>query len=135
MMKKLYVLLVIVSMGSCSEEPDVSPDWIFGKWQLIESLISPGSIGKFKKVDSDNTIEFFEDSTFATNSPFCFTNTNHDQYTGTFDIEKMVILPTDCQTYNDSSMVELHYDFDSYNLIIYFSGCVEPCAGKYKKMD
>ena len=125
----------MVLMGSCSEEPDVTQAWIYGKWQLIETLISPGSIGKFEKVESDNTIEFFEDSTFTTNRPLCLTNENHNQYGGTYDLEKMIILPEDCQTYNDSSVVELHYDFDGNNLIIYYFGCIEPCAGKYKKID
>ncbi|NNJ37670.1 MAG: hypothetical protein HKP23_00325, partial [Flavobacteriaceae bacterium] len=58
-MKKLLLFFLLLSLACTSDDPEIE---ILGEWQLVEVLADPGDgSGKFKSVDSNKRITFFED--------------------------------------------------------------------------
>jgi len=130
-MKYLTILLAFtLTLVSCSNNNNSEKE-IVGEWKLIETLADPGDgSGVFQQIDSNKTIEFFNDNTFTSNGVLCFMSNETTSSTGTYLETESQIFPSDC----NNSELSLTYEITSSDLIIsYF--CIEPCKEKYEKSN
>ncbi|GAA4278767.1 hypothetical protein GCM10022259_34920 [Aquimarina mytili] len=118
---------------SCSDDDDtinISTD-IVGKWLLVEQLVDPGDgSGTFQPVDSDFTLEFFNNGTIvSTNGSLCdvFTSSN-DTSSGTFSLENTT-LNIGCE----DDVITIFFEKNEAELILNFI-CIEACAQKFRKL-
>ena len=118
----LFSLLLFACTKSSDNKTNVS---LIGKWRLTETLVDPGDgSGKWTKVNSDDYIQFTEDSTYQTNKP------------ATGDIVKFS-LPTDSTItfiYVTGQSSSYYYKINGNELTI-MGGCYEACGSKYVKQD
>ena len=64
---KFYSIFLLLFLKLCTRsEKEIYPkrDAIIGKWQLIETCISPGSACILKKIDNGVIIEFLENGEY-----------------------------------------------------------------------
>ncbi|NRD21498.1 hypothetical protein HNV08_15695 [Winogradskyella eckloniae] len=127
-MKKLvYILLVIITLVSCSDDDTEDADLI-GNWKLIEVLSDPGDgNGTFQDIDSEKTITFFEDGTFSSTESICNSATTDDLYIGVYTDSNLT--PDNC---SDSGWA-YNFVIDGNTLILSYP-CIEPCKEKYIKL-
>lgn len=131
-MKNVIVFLFLIGLlVSCSKDEEPNDTGLIGKWELIEVLNDPGDgSGDFMVVDSDKTIEFFEDGTVTSNGSLCFNGIDTDMASsGTYSIDEQTINAEGC-THGDRLT---HFELDGDILIISYL-CIEPCQAKYKKL-
>ena len=128
---------------SCSNDNDkhisVNPELI-GKWKLIETFEDPGDgSGVYESIDSEKTIEFFNNGTFTISGPLCGLSTTIGQNTtGNINYSSEILINDnslnsneECE-HNTSSKYGFH--IENSDLIIYWTACVEGCALKYQKL-
>ncbi|MEW7292002.1 lipocalin family protein [Aquimarina sp. 2304DJ70-9] len=133
---KIYIGFFICFIGlvSCSNDDDttvVMNTDLIGKWQLIEQLVDPGDgSGTFQPVDSQLTIEFFDNGTvISTNGSLCNMFTvSQDISSGTFSLDNNTI-NIGC----DDDVITIFFEKNGSELILNFI-CIEACAQKYKKV-
>ena len=117
-----FSLLLFACTKSSDNKTNVS---LIGKWRLTETLADPGDgSGKWTKVNSDDYIQFTEDSIYQTNKP------------ATGDIIKFS-LPTDSTItfiYVNGQTSRYYYKINGNELTI-MGGCYEACGSKYIKQD
>lgn len=137
------ILIVTGIIFSCSKDNDdqnfTTPNLI-GKWKLIETFEDPGDgSGIYKSIDSEKTIEFFNNGTFTINGPLCGLSTSvGENITGkvgnsSYSENKILISNEECDPNNPT--VEYGIVFKNSDLIIYYSACIEGCSHKYKKIN
>lgn len=130
-MKNILLILILIAstLYSCSKDKKVSS--LVGKWELIEQLADPGDgSGVFTAIESDKTLEFFEDGKVESNGNLCFMTADTKLSTvAKFNDETKKIFNTDC-----IDDFELTYEFDGENLILHYI-CIEACGHKYEKVN
>ncbi|MBT8205937.1 MAG: hypothetical protein KJO20_11230 [Eudoraea sp.] len=128
-MKKLLLFLLLLSLACTSDDPEIE---ILGEWQLVEVLADPGDgSGKFKSVDSNKRITFFEDGSYTSNGIICDFTTSAEEASGgqyTIDEDGYLIPCSDPVSYTVGLRLE-----DGF-LIISFP-CIEPCLQKFRKQS
>jgi len=130
-MKLNFLFLLLASslmFSSCSEDEEPQ---LVSKWKLIATLMDPGDgSGQFEPVDSEKTIELFEDGTYSSNSTLCHMNSEVGApTTGTYS--------TTDSTFSANCGIAptvLHYEMVGVNLVISYP-CFEPCREKYEAVD
>ncbi len=127
-------LICFIALASCSNDDDntvvVNTDLI-GKWQLVEQLLDPGDgSGIFRPVDSQLTIEFFDNGTvISTNGSLCnMFIESQDTSSGTFSLDDTT-LNIGC----GDDTITIFFQKMGPDLILNFI-CIEACAQKYKKL-
>lgn len=129
--KVLGSLVFILIFCSCSKEGVLSlKNQLVGNWIQIEILADPGNgSGVFRPVESNKTIEFFEDGIISSNGSLCdLTIEAENNSSGTYSIIDKTIIPIDCP---DNPM-KIRFDLDGSNLIISYP-CIEGCMAKFIK--
>lgn len=115
-----------------------------GKWILTATYNDPGDgSGVYKSVDSEKTIEFFNNGTFSLNGPLCeLPITVGENSTGkvrnsSYSNNFRLISNEEC-TMDNSSFDDSPYEYialiKNSDLIIYYTACIEGCAQKYQKL-
>lgn len=143
-MKKLLVFLFLVGfLFSCSKDneiPNVVNPELFGKWKLIATFQDPGDgSGVFESIESEKTIEFFDNGTFSMNGPLCSLSTVvGENITGNVNSsdnspDNILNANQDCEWDNDVN--EYRVRIEGSDLVIYWTACVEGCAQKYQKLS
>jgi hypothetical protein len=120
----LLVLFVLISCSKSSENSNKIPASLIGRWNLTEYLADPGDgSGTWKHTETEDYIEFTQDSTVLSNKP------------GTGDITRFG-LP------NDSTILFIYPTYNitnSYkiegNQLTLMGGCIEACGSKYIKQN
>ena len=143
MTKKLFLMLTVTTIiFSCSKDDEnlnvINSDFI-GKWKLTETLQDPGDgSGVYESIDSEKTIEFFNNGTFSMNGPLCGLSTSvGENIMGQVRISKYSnnnILFSNEKCSTDNSSTEYIVVIEGSDLIIYYTACVEGCAQKYQKV-
>jgi hypothetical protein len=134
MKKKAVILISILFVFFDCSSDGLGKNSLIGKWKLIEVLADPGDgSGVFKPVDSNKTLEFFEDGFVRSNGSLCTFNIIADQESqGIYNTEDSSIIPDNC----NSNFIELKINFkiEGSRLILnYF--CIEACSEKYKRIN
>lgn len=82
-MKLSFLRIVALSLVLlCCRDKDDDNVSIIGTWKLSAQLIDPGDgSGRYQYVDSDKTITFYTNGTYASNGSFCNLNSDSDQST------------------------------------------------------
>ena len=132
---RVLILITAIVFVACSNNDD-SVD-LFGKWKLVEQLADPGDgSGVFITVNSNRTIEFFDDFTVVSNGALCIMSSEtSSESTGTFfSTEESssiggTILPDDCEFSN----AQIIYKVENNKLILSFL-CIEACQQKFVKI-
>lgn len=132
LMKYLTLLLSILLLGCADTQVGIGD--LTGTWRLVEILADPGDgSGTFQPVDSDNTIQFFNDLTFQTNNSLCgHLNPDSQTSVGAVDTTQMTLVIDGCEY--DGLQVEYHFELNEYGQFILYFPCIEPCANKYIKI-
>jgi len=141
-MKKILLTALATSLlfGSCSSDDSLNTANIVGLWRLTAILSDPGDgSGTFRGVDTNATIQFFEDGTFTASEIVCTFSLDSDsaeRTSGTYDLETMEVsiircgeVDVDGNTPNTSIGVVL----EEGNLILNFP-CIEACALRFRKI-
>lgn len=137
-----WVVFYLALLASCSDRDDLSsapiPELV-GVWRLVEQYADPGDgSGDFRKVDSDKTIEFFDDGIFSSNGNLCGLDiTSGDLVYGTYVIKDSLnsfsvnnyLTPEDCNILQD---YKVFVHMEGQSLILSYP-CIEGCAQKYRK--
>ncbi|MHA6281496.1 hypothetical protein ACXYMT_15075 [Salinimicrobium sp. CAU 1759] len=143
MTKKLFFYLTVTMIiFSCSKSDDnqnvINPDFL-GKWKLTETLQDPGDgSGVYERIDSEKTIEFFNNGTFSINGPLCGLSTSVGENimgqvrNSNYSNNNILLSNEKCST--DNSSTEYIVVIENSDLIIYYTACVEGCAQKYQKV-
>lgn len=143
MTKKLFFYLTVTMIiFSCSKSDDnqnvINSDFI-GKWKLTETLQDPGDgSGVYERIDSEKTIEFFNNGTFSINGPLCGLSTSVGENImgqvriSNYSNNNILFSNEKCST--DNSSTEYIVVIEDSDLIIYYTACVEGCAQKYQKV-
>lgn len=120
-------ILIVTYFSSCKKDENTT---VVNKWKLIEQYSDPGDgSGDFNPVESNKTIEFFDNGTVVSNGSLCNMSYDADgQSTATYN--DSTIIPQNCD-FEDYSIA---YEIQGNNLILYFL-CIEGCAQKYQKID
>ncbi len=132
-MKKIVIL--ILSFGllfSCKNDDDaIESTNLVGKWQLVEQLLDPGDgSGTFQPIDSELTLEFFDNGTIiSTNGSLCniFTQSGGTS-SGTFSLMENTI-NIECS----DNIIPISFERIGVGLVLNFP-CIEACAQKYRKI-
>lgn len=133
-------------MSSCSKnEPNtdlnnedkyVNPN-VLGIWKLIEVQVDYSSnetFGQYETVDSERTIEFFENGTFITNGTSRHMSiTIGDDNGGEFNSTNGTLDPYD-DCYFDEWGAKIKFRIEDSLLIIGNTSCVEGCGKKFEKL-
>jgi hypothetical protein len=130
-MKLNFLFLLLASsmlISSCSEDEEPQ---LVSKWKLIEILADPGDgSGQFESVESEKTIEFFEDGTYGSNSSLCYMGPEVGTgTTGTYSTADSTISP-----YCGIAPTVLHFEMVGADLVVSYP-CIEPCREKYEAVD
>lgn len=132
MIRYVLVILAVMSAFSCSKYSCTGEDEIsiIGKWKLVERLVDPGDgSGRYKKINTDRTVEFFEDGRVLFNQSICDADfVNGDTESGIYTENQTVIIP-DCFEGN----VFYRYSIQGSCLILSPS-CFEGCGDKYVRI-
>ncbi len=129
----VFIFLSFMILGSCSDDDDalnISAD-IVGKWLLVEQLVDPGDgSGTFQLIDSDFTLEFFDNGTVTSaNGSLCNVFTpSDDTSSGTFSLENKT-LTIGCE----DDVITIFFEKTGTELILTLI-CIEACAQKFKKL-
>lgn len=131
-MKTLFRTLLIFAViaSGCSEESDtVSGDVsITGKWQRIESYVSPGGETQWKTVKDGRIYNFKTDSTFTSNGPEC--------PEGTFSVNSDTLrLEFHCNYEETPRAMKFYFEGGDLFLTPVSPACVETCLYKYERID
>ena len=128
--KVLLIIVVFLALLNCSNDDDIT---IIGKWKLVQVLADPGDgSGVFRGIESNKTIEFFNDETFSSNGDFCFMTSSTDiESAGTYSEFDNKIFVEACR---NLAGTELSYRRQGKVLIISFF-CFEACAQKFIKIN
>jgi hypothetical protein len=138
MYKNILLFIICFCFLSCKKEGSFEKrDSIIGKWQLIETCISPGNSCVLQKIKNGQIIEFQENgeyllSNVAINSGFFECNgkwqkkinPNYSAY------QILDIMPT-C----NKSLVEIFYIFNADNTLNINPQCIEECRYTYKPVN
>lgn len=130
-MQKVFILLVFLSLFSCSEdEPLVVPELV-GTWRIIEVLADPGDgSGTFQPIAREKTVAFFESGEVISNGPLCGSlNQTSEIGQGVYSLQDSTITPF-CANLDFST--KIYFEFEGANLILNYP-CIERCAEKYLK--
>ncbi len=122
-MKRLILcILLLSSLLACKKNEQETE--LVGKYKLSEVLSDPGDgSGTFQPVNSNKTIEFFENSTIEAVGAVCSLNAEDEtEVSGTYSLIDSVIHTTSCTT--------LGFELNCNELIICIP-CIEPCKVKY----
>jgi hypothetical protein len=126
-----FLSLLLFTLLSCEKELIPLQGDLGGVWHLKEVLTDPGDgSGRFFKVTSDKTIQFFEDHTVTSNGNLC-----------DLSIESTV---TSTAKYSlvDSSFTSKNCNYTGRNVLfrlqssdtmLVYIPCFEPCVSKYVK--
>lgn len=131
-MKKVIILLVCLGLlFACNESDDNQENNLQSKWKLTEVLADPGDgSGTFQPIESDLTIEFYNDGTLKSNGLLCYMALESSEETsGTYSIVDNTISPDNC----DHSL-DFTIDSENSRLIISYP-CIEPCGLKFVKIN
>jgi hypothetical protein len=128
MKKTIIIAATFLIFFSCTRNENAS---LIGKWKLTEELIDIGNgKGEFKKVNAQQTIEFFQDGTFSSTVSLCqVPSGSGEKGTGTYSTDGNTIIPDNCA--EDGRGIT--YEISGSELILNFS-CIEPCKQKYVKV-
>ena len=129
-MKKLLILLSLLSAISCNKDDDKNADTeLIGKWGLIEILADPGDgSGTFHAVQSNKIIEFHSNGTITSNGTICDMSIESSNSTsGTYSIADSTISSIDC-----NNQMKIRFEKNGSSIIINYP-CFEPCRAKYVK--
>lgn len=141
-MKSLSILLVLfLQFCSNSEriEKEIFPkrDSIIGKWQLIETCISPGAACVLEKIENGFILEFKE------NGEYIVSNNKENegiyQCNGTYNlleietnpVRKVIELSPSC----NKALWNLFYNFNGDNTLNINPQCIEECRYTYKPIN
>ena len=131
MKKAIFIAatFLILFSGSCQKN---KPTAIIGKWKLTEELIDIGDgKGQFKKTETQQIIEFFEDGNFTSTTSLCqMPSENAKNGTGTFSTKENKIIPGNCAEPNR----DITFEINGQELILHLP-CIEPCAQKYVRIN
>ena len=128
MKTKFFAILFLLLLISCEKE--AAATGILGEWQLIAVLADPGDgSGKFRPVESDKRITFFENGEYFSNGLICEFTQHADgsaegSYTSTeegYQIECPGIPGFPISLRLDNGFLIISYP------------CIEPCMLKYRK--
>ena len=124
-MKLIIAAVILLGSSTCSKIENYTGSGIIGKWQLTESLISPGDMGVWTKADPNNPITISFSTTGTVN---VMPSNQYDpiRYALTSDSTMLMYRTTDSLPYR--------YTVDGDKLTLY-PPCIEPCAFKYKAID
>ena len=126
MKKAIIIAAAFLVLFSCTNNETPS---LVGQWKMTAELLDIGDgKGFFKKVDSQQTIDFFENGTFSSTVNFCLTPSG-DGGNGTYFIAENKLVPICGQ---DDRV--LFFELSGQELIINLS-CIEPCKQKYQKVN
>ena len=135
----LFILsLIFINCASDDTKPKDADEPLLGKWKIIERLVDPGDgSGTFQSIDSERTIEFFNNATVTVNGVMCYMATEVSSHTtGTYvsifgsDFNDGEITPPDCN-YDGA---KVWYKISGANLILWYQ-CIEGCGEKYIKVN
>lgn len=148
-MKKLcFILTITVLVFSCTKDYEiqnvVNPDFI-GKWKLVETYNDPGDgSGVYESIDSDKTIEFFNDGTFTITGPLCNLSTSVGEkiigkVRNSIHSNNFRLISNEECSFDNSSIDNSSYQYIASivnsDLRIYYTACIEGCAHKYQKIN
>ncbi|MBI1288354.1 MAG: hypothetical protein GC178_12345 [Flavobacteriales bacterium] len=116
--------------AACKHKDEVD---LLNKWHLIEQLADPGDgSGTFQPVDSEKTIQFFNDGTVSSNGSLCTMNTEVGSgSTGTYNTTDSTITVDGC---GNQLPYPMTYQMEGQFLILNYP-CIEPCREKYEQVD
>jgi len=134
----LYVTTLTFLFFSCNDD-DGRTNGIIGVWQLTEVLADPGNgSGVFSPINSDFNVLFENEGTYEGNGTFCFFDLDLStavQFTGSYDEERLVIIPDLCTNNQGEPLsIELPYELNVNELIIR-PICIEGCALKFERFN
>ncbi len=142
-MKNLLLSSIIIGiLLSCSNDDEsknvVNPQLI-GKWKLIETFLDPGDgSGTYQSIESEKTIEFFNNGTFAISGSLCKLSTSVGEITmgivseSKYSDRNILISNEECDP--DNSTAEYRLSIDNSDLIVSYTACIEGCGLKYQKL-
>jgi len=131
-MKTIYLILIALLgfQTSCtkSETIDENQDRLIGKWQLVEIFGSDGGEGNWSIVENGYFYQFKENGVLESNRFNCNGN-----YTLEENLEFNLLISFNC---DENQFQDYHkFEFEEENLIIWDEGCIEGCAGKFKRFQ
>ena len=142
-MKNLFLILatigIIYSCSNDDENQNVVDPQLIGKWKLIETFEDPGDgSGTYQSIESEKTIEFFNNGTFAISGSLCQLSTSAGEITmgnvrnSNYSDNNILVSNEQCDPDNQSA--EYRLSIDNSDLIISYTACFEGCAQKYQKL-
>ncbi len=139
MLKQSLLLSFILLLAlACKENDDqlqnnVNPN-AQNKWELAEVLYDPGDgSGIFTPVDSEQSLEFFDDNTVWSNTNLCGLGLNNPLGNWTYNYTDDKIEIDNCTANDPSQLRAIDYEFIDDELILTFF-CIEPCVHKYRRL-
>ncbi len=143
-MKNLILILTLTGiLCSCNNSDDqqnvINPN-LFGKWKLIETLNDPGDgSGVFESIDSEKTIEFFDDGTFSLSGPLCGLSPSAGKITKGNVGSSMYTSDNTLSANESCDLIEEGTEYvvtiEGAHLILSWSACIEGCYQKYEKLE
>lgn len=127
-MKKIYLLLTLFSIFSCSESNNLKPvDFsgkpILGVWKLTETYISPGGETTWQPAENEMVYNLHSDGTFDLTGGECSS--------GTFEMADDKI-HFHCSNSGDTRSYYIN-KLTETTLEISYIGCIEACIYRFKK--
>ena len=143
-MKNLILILILTGiLYSCNNSDDqqnvINPN-LFGKWKLIETLNDPGDgSGIFESIDSEKTIEFFDDGTFSISGPLCGLSPSAGKITKGNVVTSMYSSDNTLSANESCDLIEEGTEYivtiEGAHIILSWTACIEGCYQKYEKLE
>ena len=135
MKKHLVLFILTLSILACDvTDPLFDPftPELLGEWELSAVLADPGDgSGTYNPVDSDKTIEFFEEGYFEASQNMCTSgDSGEPSNVGTYSLADSSLTVTNCSYGASQEALKLYFSIEEGDLYISFP-CIEPCGEKY----
>lgn len=129
MKKWLIFIIVLIFYTACSKSNNSNIS-IIGKWEEIQSYLSPGGPTTWQLVSSGIYLEFKQDGSYN-----IMNKKNGATGLGSYTLNDTTIsfLPSRVSQTASLPGINAHYTIKNNILEMWFDGCVEGCGSRYKR--